>query len=107
MVTTIMAGNRRQRSIFLREWREHLHLTQDQLADRMETSKATVSRIESGARPYKEGFVEAAAEALGIGVRDLFRDPTTKSLDDMLADAPESVRRQAQAIVETLLKTGT
>lgn len=107
MATRIHRGNKRRRAIYLKEWREHLNLTQDQLAERMETSKARVSRIESGARPYKEDFVAAAAWAMGIEERDLFRHPESVSIDDMLEKAPDPVKKQAHALIETLLKTGS
>lgn len=65
----------RQR-IFLREWRKHRLLTQDQLADRIGVDRSYVSTIERGKRPYNQEFLEAAAYALGIEPADLLvRNP--------------------------------
>ncbi len=93
---------------YLREWREHRGLTQQQLADRMGKSKASISRYETGARGIPGGYLAAVAEALRCTVPDLYRLPDApRSLDDLLASASEETRRQARAIVEALLKTGT
>lgn len=104
-------GPKRLRSkaipLFLREWREARSLTQEQLADRLDTTKATISRYETGSRDWTGQFVQAAAEALGIEVADMFRHPGSPSIDAMIRQAPPVVQRQAQAAVEAIVKTGT
>lgn len=63
---------------YIAQWREFRGLSQDQLADLMGTSGATVSRVESGRSPYSQDFLEVAAEALGCTAADLIsRDPRT------------------------------
>lgn len=49
--------------------------------------------------------IAALAEALGIDPGDLFRDPSTPSIDALLARAPAHVRDAAADLVRTLLKT--
>lgn len=49
---------------YLREWRKHRGLTQEQLAEAIDSTKPTVSRMENGTRPYNQPFLEACAEAL-------------------------------------------
>lgn len=107
MVTKIGHGRRRKARIFLKEWRDYRYLTQEQLAERIGTTAASVSRIETGARDYSQAYLEAAAEALSCEVRELFRPPDEPSIDDLLSGAPDATKRQARAILETLLKTGT
>lgn len=67
-------GERRRH--FIGEWRRYRDLTQEQLADRLETTKQTVSRIENGVQPYGQDFLEACADALGCEPADLImRNP--------------------------------
>lgn len=106
-MTTAIGRPSARRGVYLREWRESRHLTQDQLAERIGTTKATISRIENGKRPYSEGYLHEVADALNCEVRDLFRHPNAPSIDDLLRTASEPVKNQARALVETLLKTGT
>ena len=56
---------------YIRAWREYRNLTQQQLADRMETTRETVSRIENGNVPYNQDFIEQCAVELGYGVIQL------------------------------------
>lgn len=61
--------------IYLKEWREWKGWTQQDLADRMDTTKQTVSRVESGSRDWSKGYLEAMAYCLDCEVPDLFRRP--------------------------------
>lgn len=109
MVQRIGRKNAKPPRIFLREWREFRHMTQEQLANRLGTTKATISRIETGKRDYTGGFIAAAAEALNCEPADILaRDPNWPTLDDLMRTATEDQRRQARAVVEVLFrKTGT
>jgi transcriptional regulator with XRE-family HTH domain len=60
---------------FLRHWREHRGFSQDQLADAIGISKASVSRVENGITPYTQDVVEAYARVLGCTVADLVSRP--------------------------------
>ena len=65
---------------YLRQWREFRELSQEELADRMGTTGASVSRVESAQTPYTQDWLEAAAEALGCTAADLIsRDPRDSS----------------------------
>ena len=99
-------GSKRPR-LFLREWREHRQLTQEQLAARLETTKSAISRIETGKRDFTGGFLEAAADALSVEPPDLFRSPDQPSQAELLQGLSPMQRRQAIAIIETLRRTGT
>lgn len=92
---------------YLREWREYRGLTQQQVADRLETNKGNVSNWENGKRSIGADVQAALAEALSIDPGDLFRDPQQPSADALLRNASPEVRAQAFAIIETLLKTAT
>ena len=106
MPIRIMHGRNHNPPIYLREWREFRLLTQQQLADRLDTTAATISRIESGKRDYTGAFLLAAAYVLNCNPGDLIsRPPTEPSLDAALRAAPAPIRAQITAVVETLLKS--
>ena len=69
---------------FIKEWRAYRGLTQEQVADRVGTSKVSISRIESGDQPYSEESLHAIAEALSCSVADLVsRDPNALPMISM------------------------
>jgi transcriptional regulator with XRE-family HTH domain len=96
---------RRQRRIYLAEWREARGLTQEALADLLKVAGMTVSRWERGGTLLNTDVMAALAEALGIEPVDLYRHPNEQSLDAMLRDAPDHVKSQAAAIIEALKKS--
>lgn len=59
------------RPTYLRQWREHRGLSQDELAPRLEIDRAHLSKIERGVHPYTQSILEAAADELGCTVMDL------------------------------------
>lgn len=62
---------------FIKEWRKHRGLTQDQLAERIGVSPAVLSRIESGRQRYNQDMLEAIGRVLTCAPADLIgRDPT-------------------------------
>lgn len=82
--------------VYLREWREYLGLTQEQIADRIETTKGTVSRMEINSREPNLGYLAAFAEAIDREVSELFRDPERPTQEDLLRSAsPEQAREIA------------
>jgi transcriptional regulator with XRE-family HTH domain len=92
---------------FIREWRIFRGLTQERLADRLETSAATISRLESGKQPYTQPVLEALAYALICEPADLImRDPNNPiwSIFDTLRSLPPDEQEQIARIVETFRK---
>lgn len=58
-------GNpKNRRPHFVREWRKFRRLTQEQLAEQLDTTKANISRIENLHQGYTQDFLEACAEIL-------------------------------------------
>lgn len=55
-----------RRRHFVREWRKFRGLTQEQLAEKLETTKANISRIENLHQGYTQDFLEACADVLKI-----------------------------------------
>jgi transcriptional regulator with XRE-family HTH domain len=59
-------GNpKRRRPHFIRAWRKFRGLTQEQLADRLHTTNANISRIENLRQGYTQDFLEVCADVLG------------------------------------------
>lgn len=100
-------GARRPRRHYLKEWRELRGLTQQQLAERLDTGKDQISRWESGKRGMTAEVIDALCEALQLEPGDLFRDPAQPSADELLRNASPEQRRQAISVIEALLRTGT
>lgn len=94
---------------FIRQWRKHRGLTQEQFAERIGVDKSYVSKIESGKRRYDQPFLEAAAEILRCEPADLIvRDPTDPEGIWSVWDTLEPVQRaQVVEIAKTLKRTGT
>ena len=94
---------------YIKQWRKHRGLTQDQLAERIGIDKGYLSKIENGKRRYDQPFLEAAAVALQCSPADLImRDPSDPagiwSVWDTLT-GPQQV--QVVEIAKTLKRTGT
>jgi len=104
MVTRI--GPKKPVKVYIAEWREDRRLTQDQLANRVGTTKGSISRWENGELDITLGALGAIAEALNCTVADLYRDPARPSADALLRDMDIKTRQQAFRLIEAL-KTGT
>lgn len=68
---------------FIKEWRKHRGLTQEQVANRVHMTRNNVSKVESFNRPYTQQTLPLFAEALGCDAADLLRAPPSP-------DRPES-----------------
>lgn len=70
-------SNPSRRRTFIREWRQHRGLTQQQLADRLDVAKGNVSKLEAGKQGYTQDLLEAIAAALRTDVASLImRNPS-------------------------------
>jgi len=105
MVTRI--GSSRPYRHFLKEWRNSKGLTQQDLADRLDTTKGQISRWENNSRVLTMDVQVALADALGIDPAALFRDPATPSADELLRNATPEQRRQAFTVIEALLRSAS
>ncbi len=62
--------------------RARTHLSQEQLAERADVSRPTISRIERGVGDVGVDVVERIATALGITVAELFTAESSEAVDD-------------------------
>lgn len=99
----------KRRRTFIKEWRKFRHLTQEQLAERVDMSHGNVSLIERGLQNYTQETLEAFADALRCEPADLLmRDPTDPEAIWSLWDkAKPGERKMIVDIAKTVLKTGT
>jgi transcriptional regulator with XRE-family HTH domain len=107
MVARIGPKNPSKMRVFLREWRDYLGLTQEEIANRIGTTKGTISRMEGSSREPNLGYLAAFAEAVDRDVADLFRDPARPSRDELLRNASPEQLRQAIELIQSVRKTGT
>jgi transcriptional regulator with XRE-family HTH domain len=92
---------------YIREWRKHRGLTQEQLAERIGIARSYLTKIERGTRRYDQPFLEAAAEALRCEPGDIIvRDPTDpEAIWSIWEQLSPPQQRQAIAVIKAL--TGT
>jgi transcriptional regulator with XRE-family HTH domain len=95
-------GPRRQRRLFIVEWRENRGLTQVQLAARLGTTDMTVSRWERGTVLLNTGVMSALADALGIEPEDLYHHPDRPTPNSLLRDQPDEVIEQAIRLIKAI-----
>jgi transcriptional regulator with XRE-family HTH domain len=95
-------GRRHPIRFFLAEWREHRHLDQDALAERMETTKATISKLENGKMQMTGKWMATAANALGIDPEDLLHHPDKPTPNELLRNATDEQRRLAVDMLKVI-----
>lgn len=99
----------RFRPTFIKQWREHRHLNQEQLAERLEMTQSHLSMLENGKRGYTQETLEAVAHALQTDVASLLmRNPAEDDAIWSIWDqAKPGERRMIVEIAKTVTKTGT
>lgn len=100
-------GLRTPRRIFIREWREHRGLSQQQLADRIDADRSTIWKYEAGQRKLDNELLTDIAWALNVDVPDLYRHPSQPSADALLRDASRPLVDNVIAIIEAMKRTGS
>jgi|SRR5271166_6734867 len=98
-----------RRKTFIREWRNFRHLTQEQLAERVNMSPGNLSLIERGLQNYTQDTLESLAEALQCDPADLLmRNPLDGEAIWSIWDRAKPVeRRLIVDIAKTITRTGT
>jgi DNA-binding XRE family transcriptional regulator len=55
----------------IRAWREHLNLTQKEVAENMGISQAALSQMESGEKKLRKATLEKLAMAMGLSIEQI------------------------------------
>lgn len=94
----------------IREWREFRHVTQDELAEGVGCSKASIGHWENGVREVAPKWLYPIAAFLNTTPGYLLdhnpNDLPTAVLD-IWAAIPDESREQALRVLESFKKTGT
>ena len=88
---------------YLKEWREHLGLTQERVAERLGTNKGQVSKLERGEQRMNDNWIAGFADAIGIDPADLLRDPKAPTISDLLRGATPDQVEQIRSIVAVIV----
>lgn len=100
---------RTERTFYLREWRLHRDLTQEELAERADMSPSHLANVETGRKRYNEDILESLAKALGCEVWELIGRNPLKQPAEIVdiwnhispADKPSAIRALKGFVQET------
>lgn len=96
--------HKRGRPVYIRDWRKHRGLNQEQLASRVNLSQATIARLERGDIAYTQPVLEALSDALTCTPADLIMRPPG-AIDHLMAvfnGLSEDDRTRAIAVIKAL-----
>lgn len=99
-------GSKHPSHLYLREWMKHKGLNNSRIAERMDASEGTISKLLNGKMEMTTSWLANFADALDISVPDLFLDPKRPTRDELLASATPEELRQALQLVR-MVRTGT
>lgn len=92
---------------FLREWREHRRMTQAALAEKVGTTGAVISLLESGHRGLTHKWLNKLADALGTRPGHILEIDPNDSDGDLLeiwAHVPDESRPLAKNVLRTFTR---
>lgn len=94
---------------FIRQWRKHRRLNQEQLASRVDMSTSSISQLENGKQGYTQATLEALADALQCTPGDLLmRNPLdTEAIWSIWEQLKPPQRNQAVALLKVLVSTAS
>ena len=108
MVTKIRKGNRTH--LYIEEWMAARELSDETLANRLDTSRTTVWRWRTQQHRLNPEKIAQLAAALNLEPQDLWRPPARAerpSVDALLRDASDEIVQKAVELVAILRRTGT
>lgn len=99
-----------RKTTYVRQWRKAKGLSLDDMVGRLqalgvETTGASLSRIERGLQPYSQDIMEALAESLGVEVWQLHKDNPdipTAPVADFVQKLTEAEAAQAEAVLRAM-----
>jgi transcriptional regulator with XRE-family HTH domain len=99
-------ARKKQRRTYIRQWRERIGITQEELADRTGLSPGYISLLETGERGYTQDSLERIAEALRCLPGEILNvDPKRDaSFMGLLETLKPLERRQARELVQLFIQ---
>jgi transcriptional regulator with XRE-family HTH domain len=91
--------------IYIAEWRQRRDLTQEKLAELVETTKATISRWEAGDRDPPFKAMASLASALNVHVPDLFYPPDELEITDAIGQLRSLPKDDQTDVIASLNST--
>lgn len=95
---------------YLKEWREFAEISQDELAERVGTTKSVISLLENGHRGLSDKWAYKLADAMKVRAGWILDfDPTEVPTDVLRTwlDIAAGDRPQALKVLRSFAKTGT
>ena len=84
---------------YIKEWRKKRGLTQETVAQRCDTNKGQISKLERGDLQMNDRWIADLAHAYDIEPFQLLQHPDRPTADDLLRDAsPQEMETIRQAI---------
>lgn len=106
MASVVSIGPKRPVRVYICEHRKDKHLTQQRLADRLNVTKGTISKWETGKLGVDLDVLAAICEALDIPPTAIYHPPKERSIEAAIARAPKSARdeilRHAEYVISKL-----
>lgn len=99
-------GQRRRAHLYIDEWFAHRGLNDEKVGARLGLDRTTVWKWRKNQSRLDPAKMDALAEALDIEPHELYRPPTSPSLDAIAKDYPDDLKQKAAEIVRLLGKTG-
>jgi transcriptional regulator with XRE-family HTH domain len=93
-------------TIYLKEWRLHLGLSQVGVANKLRTSHTTYGRWENGKVQLTQDHITKVARIFGISPIDLEFHPDRREDSQKLGKAMELLQRMSPEDAETWLEIG-
>lgn len=105
MVTRI--GRAKNAHLYIKEWQDYRGLSDEDVANRLETTRQTVFRWRKEQHRLDPKKIAALAWALDCNPEDLWRLPSSRpSLDVMVKDAPPAMQDTVFDVVKRLVGKG-
>lgn len=96
-------GQKRKLHLYIKEWMDERGLSDERLANRLGVARETVFRWRTQQHRLNPEKIAVLASALDLEPIELYRLPGIRSLDAIVANAPDDVRQTAADIVSRLV----
>ena len=100
-----LIGNRQRTHLYIDEWMAATGMTDQKLADRLESSRTTIWRWRTQQHRLNPKKIAALAWALNRQPEDLWRLPSRPSLDALVHNESDEIVGMAADVVQRIIVT--